>query len=973
MALRHRLAFVSSIILILGIIIGIAYSYLEYISNKIYEESTGHLIEIYSQVNNNFAYFIERNWGNLNDWNHHIHIEDEKGIKKYLDERQQYWGFTNFYFIADDGSCFSQNGETEKFSFGKSREALFENNENVFFHESIASGQTVTLFAIPVPKGSYKGFDYSAIAVSYNNADMVQSLKVDAFSNQSVCFVTDISGNVLLSSQEGGSVFKNYLSYLHAGSDISNETLDKLRNDWKNGDSGVVSCNIGGVDTYISYQSVGYQDTILLGIVPKSAASASLLQIQQATIDVLVKIFLLIFAVILVWLILRYQKQKKKSALEIRYREMMFDILTVSVNDIFLMLDAETFHVDYLSSNVERLLGISHDAVLKDIKILGQTTGTISFEELKNIPINESRTWEREHIHMGTGDRRWYNESVYHENIQGMEKIIVVMSDRTTEKKMNQRLQQALDAAKNANEAKSNFLSNMSHDIRTPMNAIIGFSTFLAKEPDNPEKVKEYTRKITSSSHHLLNLINDVLDMSKIESGKTSLNISEFSLPEILKELNTILLPQAKAKNQTFLIRAEGRPAEHLLGDKLHLNQIFINLLSNAIKYTQSGGKIEFIVQDITKKSSKYSHLRFIVRDNGFGMSKEFLKTIFEPFSREITDDTSKIQGTGLGMAITKNLVRIMGGTIDVESEPGKGSTFTVELSFAMPDCNDNNEFWQRHGISKILVADDDDMICQDISSIMTNAGVETVCASNGAEAVKAVVNAHESGKDFHAVLLDWKMPQMNGAEAVKTLREKINCNIPIIVLSSYDWSDIENEARSAGVDAFLPKPFFASAFKHIIEEIKPEIETESAENKVNENSLEGMMFLVAEDNELNAEILSELLAMENASYELAENGEIAFEMFQKSETDRYDMILMDVQMPKMNGYEATKAIRSCEHPRAKSIPIIAMTANAFAEDVANALAAGMTAHLSKPIDMEAVKSLICKLRNDKESVENKD
>lgn len=967
MTLRHRLLAVLSIILTIGIIIGIAYSYLEYTSNKIYEESTSHLIEVYSQVNNNFTHFIERNWGNLNDWNHHIHIEDENGIKKYLDERQEYWGFTSFYFIAYDGKSISQNEEAEEFSLGEYRDDLFENGENIFFHETVSSGQTVTLFAIPVPEGSYKGFDYSALAVSYNNADLVQSLKVDAFSDQSVCFVTDISGYILLSSQEGGSVFENYLDYLHAGSAISDETIDGIRNDWKNGKSGVISCRIDEVDTYISYQSVGYQDTILLGIVPKSAACASLLQVQKATIDVLVKIFLLIFAVIIVWLVLRYQRQKKMNTLEIRYREMMFDILTVSVDDIFLMLDAGTFHVDYLSSNVERLLDIPHDAALKDIKIFAKTTGAFDIEELKEIPINESRTWEREHIHMTTGERRWYHVSIYRENIQGMEKIIVVMSDRTKEKKMNLRLQQALDAAKNANEAKSNFLSNMSHDIRTPMNAIIGFSTFLAREPDNPEKVREYTRKITSSSHHLLSLINDVLDMSKIESGKTSLNISEFSLPEILEELNNIILPQAKAKNQAFHISAEGRPAEHLLGDKLHLNQILINLLSNAIKYTQSGGKIEFIVQDITKSPSKYSHLRFMVRDNGYGMSEEFLETIFEPFSREVTDDTNKVQGTGLGMAITKNLVEIMGGTIDVESELGKGSTFTVELSFAVNNCLDNIGFWQRHGVSRILVADDDDMVRQDISSIMTNAGVETVCVSDGEEAVRRAVSAHENGKDFQAVLLDWSMPKMNGAEAVRALRERIDCYIPIIVLSSYDWSDIENEARSAGVDAFLPKPFFASAFMNIIVQLKPEIEEESPENKTDENSIEGMKFLVAEDNELNAEILSELLAMENASYELAENGEIALEMFRSSEADCYDMILMDVQMPKMNGYEATKAIRACGHPRAKSIPIIAMTANAFAEDVANALAAGMTAHLSKPIDMAAVKSLICKLRNDNE------
>lgn len=963
----YRIIAITSIIFVVGLIIGMGSSYLEYVSRQVYDENTSHLTEVYEQVKRNFTYFIERNWGNLNDWDHHVHIEDEKGKNTFINGRQKYWGFSQFYLMSEDGSCTTLNGKTEKFSLTGMSDALFKDGKNIMSNEILADGQAVTIFAIPVSKGEYRGFEYSAIAVSYTNEDMNRSLDVEAFSGKSSCFVINTDGKVLLSTQEGGSIFENYLSYLGAGSDLDDKSLEQIGNDWKNGMSGVFSCKIGGVENYISYQSVGYQNMILLGIVPKSDAGQSLILIQQATIDALVKIFVILIAGIIFWLVYKYRKNSKKSALELRYREMMFDILTVSVNDIFIMLDAKTFHVDYLSTNVERMLGIPHKDVLENIRLLDESVSDndgkiINREEFEAIAIHDSHFSEREYMHRITGERRWFRESVYHENIQGMEKYLVVMSDRTEEREMNLRLQQALDAAKNANEAKSHFLSNMSHDIRTPMNAIIGFSVLLAKDAENVEKVREYTRKISSSGQHLLSLINDVLDMSKIESGKTSLNITEFSLPEMLEELYTILQPQAKAKKQTFEVHVEGRPTERLLGDKLHLNQIFINLLSNAIKYTQDGGNIDFTVQDLGNSSPKYSKLRFIIKDNGFGMSEDFLKTIFDAFSREVTSDTNKVQGTGLGMAITKNLVEFMGGTIEVESELGKGSVFTVELTFAVPNGEEDNEFWQQRGITRLLVADDEEMICTDIKYIMSEFGVDVTCVSNGAEAVEAAVAARERNEDFNVILLDWKMPVMNGVDAARKIREKICTNIPILVLSSYDWSDIEEEACEAGINAFLPKPFFASAFRQLIKTLDP-VKTNSDTEQV-ENTLDGMNFLVAEDNELNAEILFELLAIENASCVLAENGKKAFDIFTKSEPDKFDMILMDVQMPVMNGYEATKAIRASNHLRAKTIPIIAMTANAFAEDVRNALNSEMTAHLAKPIDMTAVKALIGRLKN---------
>ena len=526
-------------------------------------------------------------------------------------------------------------------------------------------------------------------------------------------------------------------------------------------------------------------------------------------------------------------------------------------------------------------------------------------------------------------------------------------------------LREALAQANRANEAKSAFLSNMSHDIRTPMNAIIGFTVLLNKDAESPEKVREYTRKISASGHHLLSLINDVLDMSKIESGKASLNIAPFSLPELMEELYSILLPQAKNKGQTLEFQVHGRPAEQLIGDKLHLNQILINLLSNAVKYTPRGGDISLLVEDLAPTTPHYAHLRFAVQDNGIGMSEEFVKNIFEPFSREMSSTTSGIQGTGLGMAITKNMVDLMGGQIQVDSRQGEGSTFTVELSFPLPDQMDEEHYWERRGIFRILVADDDEQVCLDIREMMENTGVQVAYVTDGPSAVEVAVSAQKRREEFNVILVDWQMPGQNGVETARQLRAAMGRDVPILILTAYDWSDIEEEAVEAGINAFMPKPFFVSTLRQTLDDLDPS-RSGGHTAQAPEDTLKGLFFLVAEDNELNAEILSEMLDMEGAGCEIAENGELSVERFLRAEPDKYDMILMDVQMPVMDGYEATRRIRASVHPRAADIPIVAMTANAFAEDVRRALDAGMDGHLPKPIDMNAMRELLGHLREER-------
>ncbi len=962
----QRLLPILMIIVVCAAAVSIGSGYYNFISRRIYEDSTAHLGEVYSQVNRSFGSFVETNWGLLRSWGEYIDLSggaDSGGIPDYIRQKQEHWGFSDFYFVSSEGEAQNLDGESVTMAFEGYRERMFSEGKPVMSGEKSPTGQEVTVFAMPVEHGVYKGAGYDAIALSYTNEDMASSLNVDAFDGAARCFVIHTDGRVLLSTQSGGSVFANYLTYLNAASDLTDEELRAMSSDWASHTDGLIRCDINGVSCCILYRSVGYQDYVLLAVVPQSAVSAGFLSVRNITLYVLAAIFLLLGATIITLVVLRSRRQTMESRREVKYRELMFDALSGSLDDIFLMLDVEKGTVDYLSPNVTRLLGINVEDARRDIRVMGKCAidgdVIIPMEELQAIPRGGSIYRECEYMHQGTGERRWYRLTVYHTGINDVRKDIFVMSDRTYERQMNRNLQEALDAAKSANEAKSNFLSNMSHDIRTPMNAIVGFSVLLEKDADKPDKVREYTRKITASSHHLLSLINDVLDMSKIESGKTSLNVDVFILPELLAELNIILMPQAKAKKQTFTTHLRGAPPEELIGDKLRLNQILINLLSNAIKYTPVGGNIDFTVAELPSPTPQYVKLRFTVKDDGIGMSEEFQKQVFAPFSREVSSLTSKIQGTGLGMAITKNLVDLMGGIITVESALGQGSTFTVELSFALPEER-AEALGSRHRVTHMLVADDEEDICLDIREAMRDTGVRVETVTGGEEAVRLAVTAHENGDDFNVILLDWKMPGMNGVETARRIRERIGADVPILVLTSYDWADIEAEAREAGINAFMPKPFFVSVFWQTVDpllaESAPQLAVPEAQGK---SVLDGMLFLVAEDNELNAEILTEMLAMEGAACEVATNGKEALDMFEASVPGRYDMILMDVQMPVMNGYEATRAIRSSSHPSAKTIPIVAMTANTFAEDVKRALEAGMDGHLAKPIDMDAVREVI--------------
>lgn len=660
------------------------------------------------------------------------------------------------------------------------------------------------------------------------------------------------------------------------------------------------------------------------------------------------------------------QKWGRKNQ-EIQYQKQLFEVfstfLSDNIDDIYMMLDVVERRVEFVSPNIERVLGISWESVMDDLAQIGRanylTGKRIEREELLVLePGMSLEPMETERIHRTTGEHKWFYESVNCVLVQGIKKIIVYISDRTKEKKVQNTLSEALNMAQTANKAKSAFLSNVSHDIRTPMNAIIGFIPLLQDEADNPEHVREYTQKISAASEHLLGLINDVLDINKIENGGAVLNISKLNLAELIDEINSIIRPQANAKRQKFEISTISLTNEHLFGDKLRINQILINILSNAVKYTQDGGSIKMTVDELHQVDESYSRIRFTISDNGQGMSEEYQKVIFEPFSREQNTAWNKMQGTGLGMTITKSLVDLMQGTIEVESKLGKGTTFTVELELHNQNREDDSKFWSEHHVTHMIVADKDEDICRDIVKKMSGTGVEVRYTTSGNQAVEIIQSERENGKPYDLILLDWKMPDLDGLATAQQIQKQYSEKMPILLFTTYDWTEIEREALEIGGEHFLQKPFFMSSFKDAIRKVSG-TEQKRIQNSDEKNLMIGRRILVVEDIDINQMVLVKLLGTLGAMCDIAQNGQEAVELFTGSSTGQYDIILMDIQMPVMNGYEATRTIRASAHPEAKTIPIVAMSANAFVDDVRKALDAGMNAHISKPIIFEHFKKTL--------------
>ena len=652
-------------------------------------------------------------------------------------------------------------------------------------------------------------------------------------------------------------------------------------------------------------------------------------------------------------------------------KEWFFDFLVKQERTVAAIFSKD-YKVVFLTENAEKILGVPREKIYEDIRVLlnmeiklNHTTSP-SLERIEKLPIGETMEVDiLEATNQQTGETKYFRGSLNHSALNGGDWYLLIWIDISEEVKRNHQMEDMIAVAKAANEAKTSFLANMSHDFRTPMNAITNFNLLIAKNSDNPQKVRDYTHKIGLSCQNLLSLLNDVLDMSKIESGKTELNCEEFALGLLLEEVNSVVAFQARSKQLDYRVYTGGMQQDLFIGDKKRINEVLVNILGNAVKYTPEGGRVVFSITEEKVGTGNMWDLHFSVKDNGVGMSKEFQERLFDAFTREEKNTTTGIQGTGLGMAITKSLVEMMGGTISVDSEEGVGSDFIISLR--LPGVKqERGDFWDKHGLQRVLVIDDDMAECKNVETALHDTGLDVLFCTSGYRAIRMVEAGDEEGKGFDIIIVGMQVRSISCFELGEYLIKKPLKHRPIMILITDDWEEIAGDARAVGIYDFIQNPFFLSTFMQLMDNIVSRTSTEKEDKR--SNVLQGMRFLAAEDNDINADILSELMNMEGATIERASNGQEAVEMFEKAEPGYYDMILMDIQMPLLNGYQATKVIRKMDKEGAAKIPIIAMTANAYADDVQRALDSGMNAHVSKPIDMKLVESTIMSIKENIQS-----
>lgn len=661
-----------------------------------------------------------------------------------------------------------------------------------------------------------------------------------------------------------------------------------------------------------------------------------------------------------------FQHTIRKMNRKLYRQNRQFEILSNTIDETFLIFEKGKQKCDFVSGSAHRTLGVSDAALREDRELVYQYMSRETAEEIKREINSGSKTsWDMviAYHHPQKLQSRWLQLRFYRIDENGVIKYILTLTDRTEERQTQQALNDALVSAQEANNAKKDFLSRMSHEIRTPMNAIIGMVTIAAASIQDRSRVEDCLEKIGYSSKHLLMLVNDILDMSRIESKRMKMNREPFELFQFVNSFVSVIYPQARDKGLEFTEKTAGFQ-EHttFLGDSLRLNQILLNLLSNAIKFTPAGGKVNLEITYLPSSGNK-CRLRFVVSDTGIGMDEEELARLYTPFEQANEAIAGKYGGTGLGMSITQNLVALMGGYIQVKSEPGRGTVFTVELPFEHsvtdlpPLCEEALQSLD------VLVADDEKDICEHTTLLLEKMNIHAEWVLSGEEAVERVVLAQKTGHGFDVCFIDWKMPHMDGVETTRKIREKVGPDTPIIIISAYDWTDIEEEARRAGVNGFIAKPVFQSSiFNALVRVTNGAFGRMGTKTYTRVCDLKGMRLLLAEDNAMNREIAMTLLEMNGAVVEYVENGQEAVKRFLNREPGYFDAVLMDVQMPVMDGCEAARQIRACGRDDAGRIPIIATTANAFSEDVSAVLAAGMNAHISKPINIEHLCSTLIRL-----------
>ena len=827
--MKKRLA---ALLLLLALTAGIGWAvvnYFGFVSQTIYEESTAHLNEIFHQANQSLYNLVSVNWRQIRMWEPYLKkAESSEEIAAYVNQAREEINFTNFYFISRDGEYITLSGDRGYLDLREQLASLILERQPIVANSVVPDKPEIMVFAVPAEESSYLDFTYEAIAITYNNSDLVDALRISAFDGKASTFAVLPDGRITVDNgNEDMSNIHNLFAMLNESGNLSKEEITAMREDFLAGDSGSRIFDINGRNYYLVYESANFQNWTVIGIVPADVVNASMNKLQSTTMLVVSGVAVSL-ALMLLLLVVQQSRQKLKlKDNELFARDELFSKLSINVDDVFLMVNAKNLRVEYVSPNIEKLTGIPEQNVLNDIHelehLIRMDESVYILDQLSEVLPGEQREWDREYIHQKTGEKLWFRVVVFCTDIQGEKKYILDLSDRTKDKKINQKLEDAVHTAENANRAKTTFLNNMSHDIRTPMNAIIGFTNIALKQEPKPE-VRNCLNKISNSSEHLLTLINDVLDISRIESGKVKFVPIPVDIRTVADTVLGIMQGFLHDRSIEFRTNLAIPETPYVLADAVRIREVLVNILGNAVKFTEDGGSIEFDTSYHPGEDDRHMMVRYRVADTGVGMTEEFTEHIFDEFSQEESSARTQYKGTGLGMAITKRYVDLMSGTICVDSEKGRGSTFIVEIPLELTD-----------------------------------------------------------------------------GENVQ-----------------------KQELPMAKAD------------------------------------LSGVKVLLAEDNELNAEIAIVQLEELGIQVTRAADGKEAVKIFEENSPETFDLIFMDVMMPEMNGYEATAAIRAIKkRPDARRIPIIAMTANAFAEDVQASLDAGMNGHIAKPIVMDEVKKAI--------------
>ena len=880
------------------------------------------------------------------------------------------------FFITPNGEAYNRDGQivlaTDKEYYTK---GIKGESGMCFIDEAIFDGQNVVAFYCPVRYDN----QIVGIMVSVYREDSLTDLMTTQFYGQATpTYLCEADGTIIARAAPTYVPGTN-INDIFVGEELEGTSLNALDNAISQGEtiSFTTRASEGIGNTYV--MKLPSYDWAVVRSFPPALTNSMVSKANLSGVILIVGV-LLAAIIVAIALLLQARNQKQQLLLEGQRATRIIDastnlfssLLSIDlVEGTYEYLKNDSLHKNFSPTGDYNKLQESFESIVDKSSM---TNGDLVFLRPESIqealPVGTPFVQQEWRTKGSENDAHWFQVSTLclaRDGAGAPTGVLVTVQDVTDVKAKelasHQALEDAFHAAEHASKAKSNFLNSMSHDIRTPMNSIMGLTAIASMHVNDPERVRDCLTNITSASRHLLGLINEVLDMAKIESGTIGLSEEAFDLPETIENLITIINPQIAANKQELKIDLGTIQHEHVLGDPTRLQQVFVNIMGNSIKFTPEGGLISLRITELPSRIPGSGCYEFTFSDTGCGMSPEFLKTVFEPFTRANDSRTTKIEGTGLGMAIVKSVVSLMSGSIDVESEEGVGTTFTVTVHLKLRDGT-QEDYSDLEDIN-VLVVDDDPIACEGACILLGDIGMRSHYVLSGQAGIEAVVEAEKNHDPYRAVILDWRMPGMSGIETAKAIREVAQENVPIIILSAYDWSMIEQEAREIGVDAFISKPLFKTRLVQVMKNLLTDGVSDVLDEKsmLESLALKGRRVLLTEDNVMAAAIAQELIGLTGAEVDHAENGKLAWEMLLEHEPGHYDIVLMDIQMPIMNGYEATRAIRAeaSARPDLGTIPIIALSADAFADDVKQSRTAGMNDHMAKPLEIDILVSMLNK------------